>query len=378
MSLYVVTYLVALSGLLMGVNRSEKRRRRYVMTIFLMMIVISAMRKYTVGIDLNKQYYALFQRCADLNWSQVGSTAYDIGYVIFNKIILLFTTNPQWMIAIHSIFVIGVSGYFILKNSEDVVMSTLIFIANHTWFMYMNVMRQALAISMILIACEIWKKKNLIVKRYVFSGLFFFLAVSMHSSALLMLIVPFMEKWKFKKNTIIVAICSVFGVSILYSQLFRMASALLGMRRNYSAFYEGSVSGAGSITITSIYGIGFYLCVLIIAYYVLVKKKQLDFNAVYQSKNNRYSNSFLMFAVLFLILIRVMALRSNIIGRFGYYFLPFGWLLTPVAINCCRLSTNRKIIKSGMYSVLSIVFFVITYFNAASLYGVVPYNFFWR
>lgn len=380
MTIYLVTLVIALLGGLFHVNKSYRSRRRYVFFIFSIIILISALRHYTIGIDLKNQYYNLFIRVADMNWSDIGNTAYDVGYVVFNKIISMFTTNPQWFIAIHSIIVFGITGWFILRYSDDVVMSTFLFIANNVWFMYMNVLRQALAICVILIAFAVWEKKEWKLKRYLIYGMLYLLAVSFHSSAALMIVIPIIAHVKFRRNQIVVSGIIVGFAFLLYDKIFEIASRLIGFRRNYSLFYEGTTAGKSAINLNSLYGILIYVIFFLIAYYSLIYHRQVSEKRIGNdsiiSVNNEGAISLLMYLTLFLIICRALVWRSSIIGRMAYYFIPFTWILVPKAIKEYPGINNKYILRIMIYCGITLMFIWMGYRSANTLYGTVPYRFF--
>lgn len=380
MGIYIAVLVLALSGVLFNVNKSFRTKRRYIFFIFSILILISALRKYTIGIDLNRQYYNLFIRVTSMEWGDIGETAYDIGYVAFNKLIATLTDDPQWFIAAHSIIVLGITGWFILKYSDDVVMSTVLFIANNTWFMYMNVLRQALAISLILIAFDVWQKKEWKIKRYIIFAILLLMATSCHSSAALMIVIPFMEKVKFKRNEILVSALFVGVALLMYDRLFELASGIIGFRRNYSAFYEGTTAGGSAVNLNSVYGVLIYVFFFALAYYALVYRNQnkQDGDVSLMVRNSESNVSFLMYMTLFLIVCRVLVWRSSIIGRMAYYFIPFTWIIAPMAIRAFPGKSNRHILRLMIYSGVILAFLLIGYNSADVLYGTVPYQFFWK
>lgn len=382
MVIYLAVLVLALTGNLYNVNKSKHSRKKYIFFIFGAMILVSALRSYTIGIDLKNQYYILFIRVSQMNWSEISKSSYDVGYVVFNKIVSMFTTDPQWFIAIQSIIVIGITGWFILKHSEDVAMSTFLFIANNTWFMYMNVLRQALAISVFLIAFLVWENKKLGGRRYLICIILYGLAVSFHSSAALMIIVPIFEHIKFGRKQIFASGLISIAAFLLYEKIIDLTSRLIGFRRDYSSFYQGTVAGGSAINLNSLYGIIIYLFFFLVAYYSLVhKKKSSNVSVQYSHKsslNSEIQISLLMYMTLFLIICKILVWRFSIIGRMAYYFIPFTWILVPKAISAYSLKGNKRNLRFTIYCVLTMAFLWIGYHSAAELYGTVPYKFFWN
>ena len=166
----------------------------------------------------------------------------------------------------------------------------------------------------------------------------------------------------------------------MYDRLFELASGIISFRRNYSAFYEGTTAGGSAINLNSIYGVLIYVFFFAFAYYALVYRNQNKQNGdVYLKLRSSESNvSFLMYMILFLIVCKVLVWRSSIIGRMAYYFIPFTWIITPMAIKAFPGKSNRRILRLMIYSGIILAFLLIGYNSADVLYGTVPYQFFWE
>lgn len=380
MTIYILTLaLIMFVGLITNPNLSNKKKRRYIIFAFGCLALVSMLRNYTVGRDLTSHYYSSFLRIIETPWNQLDTLGYETGYVYFYKLIGILSSDPQVMIAVHALFVIGVSGWFIYRNSDDVVLSTFIFVATNTWFMYMNIMRQAMAVSICLIAVEILKNKDWKFKRYILYFLIVLLATQFHSSAMIMFLFPILDKIKFKQAQIIVSAVIMFVSFIFYDKIFSVISKFLGGKRDYAEYYSSSGS---AINIISIYFVLLYIlffalgCIMIV-YYNNNAPKRTELRTA-KEKSCQLSDSLLLYAVLALIICRITGLRINIMSRMTFYFLPFLWILAPRALSKLQLASNRKIIKLFVYGLMMIMFLWIGYKNAAVLYGTVPYSFFWE
>ena len=111
-------YLVALFGLMLygackNHNTTNRRRKIYTFVAFACLALIAMLRSYNVGRDLQSHYYKTFLRVVNMDWNNLFTLGYENGYLVFYKLISMFTDNGQWMIAIHALFVIGITGWFI-------------------------------------------------------------------------------------------------------------------------------------------------------------------------------------------------------------------------------------------------------------------------
>lgn len=375
-------YLIALFGLMLyggcaNHNLTNKRKKRYIVFSFACLAIISMLRSYNVGRDLQAHYYKTFLRVVNMDWNNLFTLGYENGYLVFYKIISMFTGDGQWMIAIHALLVIGITGWFIYRNSDDVVMSTFMFITTNTWFMYMNIMRQAMAVSIVLIALEIWKKKEWKIKRYILYALIVLLAMQFHSSAFIAFIIPIFDYLPFKRKHIFISTVVMIASFALYNQLFKAVSLLQVGKRDYTEFYSSS---GEAINIISLYFVFIYALIFIIGTVSLVyyKYKENQSSNLNVTDENGFSNSFILYMVLVLVVCRITGLKINIMARMTYYFMPFVYILLPRAIASFRNYSNKKIVKYGIYALMTAAFVWLTYRSAASMYGTVPYQFFWE
>lgn len=375
-------YLIALFGLMLyggcaNHNLTNKRKKRYIVFSFACLAIISMLRSYNVGRDLQAHYYKTFLRVVNMDWNNLFTLGYENGYLVFYKIISMFTSDGQWMIAIHALIVIGITGWFIYRNSENVVMSTFLFITTNTWFMYMTMMRQAMAVSFVLVALEIWKRKDWRIKRFVLYVLVVILAMQFHSSAFIAFIIPIFDYLPFKRKHILISTIVMIVSFALYNQLFKAVSLLQIGKRDYTEFYSSS---GEAINIISLYFVFIYALIFIIGIVSLVyyKGEENQSSKLNVTDESGFSNSFILYMVLALVVCRITGLKINIMARMTYYFMPFVYILLPRAIASFRNYRNKKIVKYGIYVLMTAAFVWLTYRSAASMYGTVPYQFYWE
>ena len=379
MTIYLVAlFVLMLYGACKNHNTTNRRRKIYTFVAFACLALIAMLRSYNVGRDLQNHYYKTFLRVVNMDWNNLFTLGYENGYLVFYKIISMFTDNGQWMIAIHALFVIGITGWFIYRNSENVVMSTFLFITTNTWFMYMTMMRQAMAVCIVLIALEIWKRKDWRIKRYVLYVAIVILAMQFHSSAFIALFMPIFDYLPFKRKHIFISTLVMIASFALYNQMFKAVSFLQIGKRDYTEFYSSS---GEAINIISLYFVFIYVLIFAIGTLSLVyynKKRNNQSSGLAVTDESGFSNSFLLYMVLILAVCRITGLKINIMARMTYYFMPFVYVLLPRSINCFKNINNKKIVKLTMYFFMTAAFIWLTYSSAASMYGTVPYQFFWE
>ena len=111
-------YFILCFTLINGIT-ARKHRKWYVASTFFVIFTFAALRKYTIGIDLELHYARNFERIAALPWSEVPSfIAYDPGFNILCKLISYISTDPQVFIAVTSLIVFGSVARYIYINGK--------------------------------------------------------------------------------------------------------------------------------------------------------------------------------------------------------------------------------------------------------------------
>lgn len=356
---------------------SNTGRKRIVCASFTMIILFSSLRKWTVGIDLRQYYYKSFIQFLNWEWNDVGKNPYESGYYYLNIFIGKLFGNPQMFIVVTSLMVFLVIGWFIYRNSDNVLMSIFLFIAYLYWFMFLNIIRQAIAVGIILIASEILKSSKLGIKRIPFFVLLVFLASTFHNSAILMLCLLPIYYLKFKRKEILVAILVIVIALLTYDRFFSFAAGLMNHRDYVGAYLDKGELDAGTLTIIMIV---LYASVFALGAYRLVWKKRgtkSGTNAL-DVIQEPYSNDFLMYMALVVLVTRILATRLSIVGRISYYFYPYLLILLPRIERNIQLENNRTVFKVVVYGISLLIFLMVGYTKASEFYGTVPYEFFWQ
>lgn len=395
MTIYLVFLaFIMIFGFTKNWNASNVRKKRFLIVSFGLIILIASLRKYTVGIDLERQYYDAYSKIADLKWSDWSSLRYEWGYFAFNKLLSYLSDDPQFFVFSSSLFVFSAVAYFIYKNSEDVVMSTVLFVTFNMFFMYMNIIRQAIAIAIILFGFEQIKRKH-----YIKFILFVVVASLVHNSAWMALLFIPMSILPFKKKEIIISViaylASLFAVNSIFSYVIRYFESSDYYNYQSNKFRIGYSNWYSSLTILML------IAAFIFAYYVLVWKGRYSLDINDQEKNtsfkrkslrinrikivrNKYNGgdvyierNLLLYGTLFSLLFQACVISVNILTRFRHYFFIILLISIPAAIGRTS-NTNRKMISAIVYVIFICYFILVGFIMANSQFGTVPYKFFWE
>lgn len=373
MAIYLgVIIIIMIYSLFGNVNKNSNTKKCYLIVCFGLLTVVAMLRKYTIGTDLNLFYAPTFEQIKYLDFSNLFEVEFEGGYVLINKIISLFCGDVQGLIVLTSCFIIPVYGVFIYKNSEKVEISTMLFVLLRIYFMTLNIIRQEIAVAIILIAYEYIKQhKNL--KAIIL----ILLATSMHTSAIICLALIPLYKIKFTRKTFLVLLIIAIITMLVGNQIIMLftnvfSSFGLSNRRGYENYFEIDRYGGQKVNIISIYTVAIAGLFFIIGYIVLIFNKRTNL------KKNQDNNDFLVYLSYIYFIITVLTLKIAIVNRLSYYVLPFTLILIPRVLSNIKKRINKTLL---FVILLGIMFFTCIYilvYYADELYGIVPYEFFWE
>ena len=372
-----VYYFILFFILINGVT-AKKHRMWYVVSTFFVIFLFAALRKYTIGIDLELHYAKNFERIAILPWSEVPSfIAYDPGFNILCKLISYISTDRQAFIVITSLIVFGLVGRYIYINGKDVVLETFMFLVSFCYMMYMNIIAQAVAMAIFLFAMEFLKEKKYI--KYVLAVL---LASSIHVSAIiLLLMIPLSFLKVDRKNVLRFTVILLF-VLFAYNRVFDIFATIIPEFGRY--LEAGNVHGQSTrlgifaLSLILIY-VGCFAASIIFIYTSKASSEKDNFISNRKGKAiKQISTNLLAYGTLIVVCSRLASLQIAVSIRVGYYFCPLAFSLLSRAIDEYRDVRMRFILKAIIYLILIVFFCWSAPTFGANNYGGVPYVFYWN
>lgn len=390
MMIYIcVTLFIALLGSVINANKNSRNKRLYLWVSFGMLICLAGLRASSIGIDLQGHYAIRYTQIASYEWSQIPQFAafshYEIGYCYFCKLLSSINSSIQFYIITTSTITYGIIALLIYKKSKDVKMSTLLFVFTCQYYMYMNIIRQSLAIAIILIGFLYLDGAKRTFKTYAIVSALILLATTFHSSAILCFMILFFDFLKFKKRTIILSLIAVIGSFLLYEYLYTSVATLFyNDSGRYLGYLDNIREGVGHVNLQSVANAVLTSGAFMLGAYYMIYKRRINISNTARNKEKteeyimaRHEN-LLMYLCLVASACRILIFRINIVNRFSYYFLPFIILLYPYAISTIKSKKGRSITKTWVYGSFAIYFVWMTYAYAEQFYGTVPFAFFWQ
>lgn len=349
---FVLIFLISLIYIFS--KRYKNGDKVFLFISFLLLTFVSGLRNRCIGVDTNMYVY-FFEHLNTIGFNDLMNLRYEYGFSLFSKIISLLTDNYHIYLLIVSSIINASVLNFISKNSKNKGLSVILFILCNFYFSYMNIMRQALALSIILFSFEALKKK----KKLLFAFLIL-LASQFHFSAIICLIFIFLNKIKLtKKHLPIILLTSI--IFFIYGNLiFNYFCSLSPRLASYigTDYSNNNYFGAlfESMIIFSQYIFG-----------LIVTKK----NNYIKKENN---DMFIAGGIVVATIISVLTMKATIFNRILHYFSIITIVWTP---NSIENIVNKK---NKTYITVIIILAFLLYFTMIEIYrpewyGVVPYKF---
>lgn len=159
------------SGLV--IHRRQVRQYLLFLLAIMPVILLSALRE-GIGTDY---YYTYTPRFLEI--LQGERTYYEVGFYLFNRLVGVFTSDPQW-IFITTSFLFGVCVFTAFyRYVEDLPFCVAFFFVSSEYFISLNNLRQSLASAILLLGYAF-----LVKKQWVRFGILTVLCATLHQSML--------------------------------------------------------------------------------------------------------------------------------------------------------------------------------------------------
>ena len=340
--------IIGVLGGITGATKNRVGRKRFVVLACLLLIVVSGLRSYSVGVD-TLQYWGAYQTA----W--VDNSWYEGGFVALLRILNGVSPEPQLLLFFTSAFMTACVGYAVYRLECNPVLALFLYISLLTYATFMNLMRQGLAAA-IIIAAVPWLVSG---KRLRFAAAVL-IASLFHSTAIAMFaLIPLTMLRPSKK--VIMGYC-VVGIALALSP-----DAVWGFIGDnfdkYSTYSVSAWSGGNALAAP-----------IMTVMDVLLLFVSHQFGACPAGKDDEerilFHGSMLQVAFQFL------ACFINIFQRLTTFTSFF--LALYVALRFTKVDTRLKFLLVYSIYVFTAVFFAVIMLYRPQWHGVVPFSFFWQ
>ena len=320
---YLLVGTIFLQGILFC---SKKRKKFFYLFTFLILFVLAGFRSWDIGND-TLTYVHAFMKSIDYPFLTFASHM-EKGYLIFNYVLSLISSNPQAILIVNAIIIVGAAISFVRKYSLTPFLSILLF----TILMFgnsLNIMRQFLAISIIVV----YGLKYVEERRFFPFFLVCLLAATFHRSAIICLAMYYFYNLKLNYKYILWGACLSVVAFFLLRPIIDVCIYIIGHYRGY----RGTILFGNETKVASVIKTMVNLSISLFCLFT--------YKYVYHKKNSRIQErlpaAFMVFCSLFASLLSFLSIRGTLLGRLVIYFSYFNIVSIPFFLRCYSANARR-------------------------------------
>lgn len=348
-------YLLLFLPILVSLLCINKKNKKLPITIFFIIFVgMLIFRSIKCGIDLTN-YYVIYKNDSQMTLQrilEIYSLKGEVGYHLFNYLMSKMNVGFQTYIGIIAVFSTIPLYLLYRRDSDNAILTLLLFVTVSPFNMFFSGLRQVMAISIMIIGFRYVKEKKIIP--FVITII---LAMQFHNTAVITFLLYPIYHANISKKWLIIVIPLMFILFIFRENIFNIVLHYSNMA--YQERY-------GYIQSTGAYSILILLILFAVYSYIIPDEKKFDRETIG-----------LRNILLLCICIQMFASINNVIMRLNYYFLMFIPILIPKLIKTAK--TNYKSIAQFSNIVLVVFFLFYFYWNAyrgndvLNIYPYIPY-----
>ena len=350
-------YIIVIFLYLLGVLLYQKKYNIiYIIFSFIVLLLISGLRGYTVGGDL-EYYLPLFSEISNQTFEQLINSYDKYGFLFkfYFWIFSFINKNPTYFLICESALILFIALYFIYKSSDNLALSVFLYITLGYYTNSFNSIRSSFAL--VLAALGVL---YIMYNKRIIAFIIFLIAFEIHKTILPVFILLFFKNYKLSLFKIITCIIVSYLLSTIIG-ISGFAPLILLYNEGYSKAIEFSGQGYSLLIMYIVITLISYLCIK-------------------DSKSNK--NNLLLFLLLMATCLQTLAPVFSFATRISYFFSFYMIILIPNIIREKFKGINYKIVLLSLV-VVSLVYFKITVMTPTTEYNsnsqhTLPYYFFWE
>ena len=331
-----------------SINDNRRAKKTYLILCGLILFFMIALRHYSLGSVDSSNYYHNWIKLREMTYSSLQEfmdvSDMESGYLFTVWCLSRVFPSAQYVFVLTGLLFSVAICRTIYLNSEDVMLSMVMCICLGLYTFMIQGLRQAIAISICMLAIEACKKRKLL--RFL---VLILLAVAFHRTSFVFLPVYFLYgfnfTWKAKLGMVSVAavLLAISPFIVTYGNEF--------LDRDYFTTVE-----SGAVVAMLIY------IIIVAVAFIFLNEKNSDKNTTF----------FVMITVLGMTFYLMRYIGAQALERISFYFLIGQAITLPAVIG--KFEPRSKNIINMAVCVLSIALFVYRLYMS---YGM-QYIFFWQ
>lgn len=364
----LVYYSFILLILLLSTFLSQKgiSKSPLIITVFsvLCLILISSLRGSNVGVD-TEQFCRAYERIGSEGASAFFSERYEPLFIFMCLTMNCITDNYQLLLFVSSLVILVPVGVLIYHESPSPAFSFIIYITLNFYFVGLNMMRQAMAMSVFILAVMALRRKKL----FKYIGLSI-IACLLHYSVIVAVVCSLVIMMPFSKRLarcyiIFSALLAAFAGAVLQG-----VTEVLGRSLYDPEYLKPNYFGAVIICgFTTLLWLICYLC------WARFEKQVSEKNHSTLSSKSYIGESALMHLLSLWLMFNACAIQVEAASRIAYYFGIFAVVAIPRLVANLDDGGQRRFVM-GFIAVSTFIYCSTILVFRPEWFGVTPYTVF--
>lgn len=311
---YLLIGIIVLQGIILCFG-SKQGKNIFLWLCFWELVFISGFRAWNIGND-TLNYVGTF--VATANHLDLYSHM-EKGFLLYNRILSCFTSNPQAILLVSAVVIIGSIFRFIKKYSAVMLLPVLLFVVLQ-FGGTMNVIREYLAVAIVLFSLPF-----IVKRRFVSFAIGCLVASTFHTSAILALSLYFLYDFPFQLKYLLLVLVGTVFVFVFLSPVLDQIIDVVGRYETY----KGNRLLGEETKVASIFKSLIQVAIFSFCYF--------SYKYVYrfpQMQNSFLPVQFLLWTSVIATCLQIISIRGTVLERLVTYFSIFNLVSIPFFVHC--------------------------------------------
>ena len=337
------------------VPNSTKEKKIFISLVCFELIIFVSMRADSIGADTTLyvsalDYYKSLPQDAILTAGLIYPFDFEPGYFLLTKLCAWLSLSHAFFFAIVGAIIYIPLFKFIERNSENALISLLVYFAFGFFGYSLGIFRQMIAVSITLCGTVYLKEHKL--AKYV---VIVFIAPLFHTTAIIVLPLYWLYRFNIQKTIKYIFVMEIFA--FIFGR--KIIEIFLKIFPSYAHYIGSQYDVQG----------GSYVMLIVLNILMI-----LGTYASYYNKNFSPGMQLAVAALMIACVLQVMGYSMGIFGRIVPYYSIYSIVLIPALINNFFTKHTRWIARVILAIMLILMFYLLTY-NETRL---CPYVFSWN
>ncbi len=350
--IYIVGIFIILALIIKILPIKKDKNKIFINVAFLILLTILILREPYLDMI---RYLKVFKKMSINSFPDLLALRWEKMYLVLNLVIKLFTKNERVFITIIS--VLGLIGpyLFIKRYSKNYLLSLMFYVILGLYNYNFYILRQALAISILLLSVKYIEEKSLWKFLLVVGA-----ASCFHVSSIIFVIAYPICNLKLKIKGIILYVISAITLFFTTGPILSIIYKL-NLYDSYSQ-KSSATDGKGRLLLLSL------IFIAMIVLYYMNNKKELKHKSLVNRRKKEDTHSIFLNMFMIGLVLQLFAIQQSVVVRLANIFVISASILIPNVIDKIENKKIKNVISTAVFCCAIFYAFFIPTINNYEIY----------